>query len=304
MAHTPDRCEHDGIKWFPRVTVEKYSPDQSAWADRRLHDELSWGRRLLVARLGARVPRLHGDWLREVFREPEDGFAYAEGNSLVNNGLDALGNLVVGSGTPQSFAPGGVIHAICGVGDNAGAFVVTSPALLGDGSTSHAFYQAMDATYPAVDGTTHGQLNGQSTFISTSANFATGWVEWCWATSTVAIGASTGGTLATLTAGTEVLFNRWTGTTLGTKGAGATWVFSTTISFSLSQVRGIIRTIVSDKNEDCHLAADAEILEEAALIIARSFKPESLVRWFIMGLLVRSLTKYAESLRGRGVSRG
>ena len=56
MAHTPVRCEHDSVKWFPRVTVEKYSPDQSAWAQRRLHEELSWGRRLLVETLGIRVP--------------------------------------------------------------------------------------------------------------------------------------------------------------------------------------------------------------------------------------------------------
>ena len=64
MAHSLDRCEHDSVKWFPRVTVEKYSPDQSAYAERKLHEELSWGRRLLVDRLGIRVPRLHGDWLR------------------------------------------------------------------------------------------------------------------------------------------------------------------------------------------------------------------------------------------------
>ena len=233
MAHTPDRCEHDGIKWFPRVTIEKYSPDQSAWAQRKLLGELSWGRRLLVSRFSSRftsvrVPRLHGDWLREVFGEPEDGYAYCQGNSLVNGGLDALGNLLVGTGTPQALVAG---KAICGVGSNGAAFAVTQAALSGDGSTSTAWYQAMDATYPHVDGTTHGQLDGQSTFISTSANFATGWVEWCWASATTAVGGTTGGTLAGLS-GTTVMLNRWTGTTLGTKGAGATWIFSSTVSFS------------------------------------------------------------------------
>jgi len=228
MAHTPVRCEHDSIKWYPRVTVEKYSPDQTAWAQRRLHDELSWGRRLLVETLGIRVPELHGDWLREVFREPEDGYAYCEGNSLVNGGLDALGNLLAGTGTPQALVAG---KAICGVGSNAAAFAVTQAALSGDGSTSTAWYQAMDATYPHVDGTTHGQLDGQSTFIGTSANFATGWVEWCWASATTTVGGVTGGTLAGLS-GTCVMLNRWTGTTLGTKGAGATWIFSSTVTFS------------------------------------------------------------------------
>ena len=221
MAHTPDRCEHDGIKWYPRVTVEKYSPDQTEWAERKLHGELSWGRRLLVSRFGVRVPKLHGDWLREVFREPEDGYAYCQGNSLVNGGLDALAGLVIGSGTPQSFAPAGVIHAICGVGTGTTAWAATQAALASDG-TANAFYQAMDATYPHVDGTTHGQLDGQSTFISTSANF--NWQEWCWASGTTAIGGASGTTLVGLS-GTTVMFNRWTGTTLGTKGAGATWIF-------------------------------------------------------------------------------
>jgi len=234
MAHTPVRCEHDGIKWFPRVTVEKYSPDQSAWAERKLHAELSWGRRLLVSRFSSRftsvrVPRLHGDWLREVFGEPEDGYSYCQGNNLVNGGLDALGTLLLGTGGQAlTTSP---MHAVCGVGSNAAAFAAGQAALSGDGSTSTAWYQAMDATYPHVDGTTHGQLDGQSTFISTSANFATGWVEWCWASVSTAITSATGGTLASLS-GTAVMLNRWTGTTLGTKGAGATWIFSSTVSFS------------------------------------------------------------------------
>ena len=162
------------IKWYPRVTVEKYSPDQSAWAQRRLHGELSWGRRLLVETLGIRVPRLHGDWLRETFGEPEDGYAYCQGNSLVNGGLDALAGLVINAGGKQPLANA---NAICGVGANAAGFAATQAALSGDGSTTTAWYQVMDTGYPAVDGTMHGQLDGQSTFISTSANF--NWVEWC-----------------------------------------------------------------------------------------------------------------------------
>jgi hypothetical protein len=233
MSRTPARCEHDGIKWFPRVTVEKYSPDQSAWAERKLHNELSWGRRLLVETLGVRVPRLHGDWLREVFREPEDGFAHCQGNSLVNGGLDKLTGLLVAS-SPVSLMPNA--QAICGVGTDSTATVPTQTHLApvtGEGAAA-TFYQQMDATYPLADGTTHGQLDGQATFVSTSANFASGWVEWCWA-STTAGAITAGNTLSGLSSGTETMFNRWTGTTLGTKGAGATWVFSTTISFSLGR---------------------------------------------------------------------
>ena len=155
MAHTLDRCEHDSIRWFPRAAVEKYSPDQTVYAERRLHDELSWGRRLLVTRFGARVPRLHGDWLREVFREPEDGYAYAEGNSLVNGGLDALTSLLLGSGG-QSLIPLGTSHTIIGAGTGTGATTVGMTALQSD-NTANAWYQAADAPYPKADGTTHGQ---------------------------------------------------------------------------------------------------------------------------------------------------
>ena len=225
MAHTLDRCEHDSIKWFPRVTVEKYSPDQSALAERKLHEELSWGRRLLVDRFGIRVPRLHGDWLRETFGEPEDGYARCEGNSLVNGGLDKLTAILVAS-LPTSLLPNA--QAICGVGSNAGGMVATSTALLSDGGS--AWYRQMDTSYPAVDGSTHGQLDAQCTFGSTEAN-GWSWVEWCWA-STTAGAISAGASLSGLSSGTETMFNRWSGTTLGQKGAGATWVFSSTVTFS------------------------------------------------------------------------
>jgi hypothetical protein len=240
MAHALDRCEHDSIKWFPRATLEKYSPDQSEFAERKLHGELSWGRRMLISRRGIWVPRMHGDWLREMFAEPEDGYAYTEGNSLVNGGLAALTSLLLGSGG-QSFIPGGTSHAIIGAGTGTSATTAGMTALQSD-NTANAWYQASDATYPHVDGTTVGQLDGQVTVTSTNGNFASGWTEWCWATGTSATGSVTGTTLASLS-GTTVMFNRWTGTSLGVKGAGATWVFSCTISFSLSQLGAVIRTL-------------------------------------------------------------
>lgn len=240
MAHTLDRCEHDSIKWFPRGTVEKYSPDQSAWAESRLAGQLSWRRRPLVVRFGldrllgrpVQVARLHGDWLRDLFPAgPELGYGYTEGNSLVNGGLDALANLLVTTGTPQALTN---THTIVGVGSGTTAAAPTQTALAADGTTPNgttgAWYQATDTGYPQVDGSVHGQLDGQTTVTGSNGNL--NWQEWCWASSTVAIGASTGSTLASVTAGTEVMFNRWTGTSLGTKGSGATWVFSTTVTFS------------------------------------------------------------------------
>lgn len=245
MSHTPVRCEHDSIKWFPRGTVEKYSPDQSAFAEARLAEQLSWRRRPLVARFGLDrlllgrpvvVARLHGDWLRDLFPAgPELGYGYTVGNSLVNGGLDALTGLLTGTGSKQALTGGATPQVVCGVGSGTNATTATMTALQLDGTAANgstgAFYQSMDANYPAVDGTVHGQLDGQATVTGSNGNL--NWQEWCWASSTVAVGATTGATLANVPAtGTKVMFNRWTGTSLGTKGSGATWVFSTTITFS------------------------------------------------------------------------
>jgi hypothetical protein len=228
VSDTATRCDHEGIKEFPRVTIEKYSPDQTAWAERRLHEELSWGRRLLVSRFGARVPRLHGDWLREVFAEPEDGYAYAEGNQMVTNGLENLVYLLLGTtasggfGRQMTNAQSGV-----GVGATATAATYADTHLGADGGS--AYYQQMDATYPSYAGSgtaNGGQINGQSTFASGNGNFA--WNEWCWFTFTSTITA--GATLASVASNTN-MFNHKIAS-LGTKGSGASWVFSTTCTFS------------------------------------------------------------------------
>lgn len=249
MSHTPVRCEHDGIKEFPVGTVEKYSPDQSAWAERKLREELSWGRRLLVSRFGLErvpgigilVPLLHGDWLREVFREPEDGFAHCEGNIMVTTGLQNLGYLLIGTaasganGRPLAVSNGTAGGAICGVGidtsSTAAAVGDTRLNISGTETSTATWYQIMDSTYPTLSGTgvaNGGQLNGQSTYGTGNANFA--WNEWCWAS--CASGTITAGAVLASVATNVAMLNHWTGTSLGTKGSGATWVFSTTITFS------------------------------------------------------------------------
>ena len=204
MSETAVKCEHEGIHWYPRVTIEKYSPDQTAYAERQLDEAMSWGRRLLVKRLGIRVPQLHGDVLREMFPGgPEDGYAYDEGNILVNNGLTTLVYLLFGAtasgGFGQPLMSGGsgtnlvtsaTQHTGIGVGATATAAAVTDTALGANGGS--AWYQAMDAGYPSWQGSgTPGQINGQVTVASGNGNFA--WNEWCWFTSTTAIGSSTRG---------------------------------------------------------------------------------------------------------------
>lgn len=244
MSDTLEKCQHEGLHWYPEVRVEKYSPDQTAFAQRRLVDELSWGRRVLVAKLGIRVPRLHGDYLRELFPAgPEDGIAYAAGNQLVNNGLTTIAYLLFGAtasgGFGQGLMTGGsgsnlvtsaTQHTGVGVGSSSTAFAATQTALQGDGSTTTAYYEVMDSGFPSWQGSgTPGQLNGQATFSTSNANFA--WNEWCWFTSTTAVGSWTaGGTLASVGSNTN-MWNRKV-TSLGTKASGASWVFTQTITFS------------------------------------------------------------------------
>jgi hypothetical protein len=250
-------AEH--VLWHPHVTVEKYSRDQTAWANFRLCSLAETGRRpeLNQVILGdhratvrshrdvGTVAELHGDWLRELFPGgPEDGYAHADGNVLTNNGLTVLIKLLTGAGG-TSFYPlaptsGASVTAVVGVGTNAGGTgaQATHPCTdthLTDDGTANAYYQGMDSTYPTL--TTPATVNGQSTFASAIANFQ--WNEWCWATGPTGT-ATAGTTLASVwsTSTATFMLNHKTnlfsggGATLGVKGAGASWVFSTTLVFS------------------------------------------------------------------------
>jgi hypothetical protein len=214
----------EGIRWYPRVTVARYSIEQTRWAQRHLF-----------------VRRLHGDVLRKLFPSgPEDGYARDEGNQMVNGGLTNLINLVTGAtpagsnGRPFSLGVGGGLagSACIGVGtDTATAFALTQTHLAnasGEGS-SNSWYQSMDTGYPTLS--TPATINGQSTFQAGNANFI--WGEWCWVSGA---GIPTAGAvLASVyaTAGSGAMWNRKIPAgTLGTKASGAAWVFQTTVAFS------------------------------------------------------------------------
>jgi len=241
MSQTLEKCQHEGLHWYPVVTVEKYSIDQTDYAQRQLDAALSWGRQVPVNKLGITVPRLHGDYLRELFAEPEDGYAHAEGNQLVNNGLTTIAYLLFGAtasgGFGQGLQTGGsgtnlitsaTQHTGVGVGDSSTAFAASQTTLVANGA--NAWYEVMDSTYPQWQGSgTPGQLNGQATFGTSNGNFA--WNEWCWFTSTTAVGSWTSSaTLASVGSNTN-MWNRKV-TSLGTKASGASWVFTQTVTFS------------------------------------------------------------------------
>jgi len=239
------RCA-GGVKWFPRITVEKYSIDQAAFAQRKFDDLTSMGRRPWVERFGLdrlrhaspfAVNMLHGDWLRQLFAEPEDGYAYDSGNSMVLTGLQTIQYLLTSgrlSGTWSAnpmqnplgtSGTGGLV----GVGTGTVAWVNTQTALEAD-NTANAWYQVFDPGYPVTTAGT-GTISGQMTATTSNANFA--WNEWCWATGSGAVTAGTQLSKVYATAASYAMLNwKVPATSLGSKASGASWVFTQTITFS------------------------------------------------------------------------
>jgi hypothetical protein len=225
------------LKWYPYVVVERYSPDQTAWAQRKLESSLSWGRYVLLHMLGIGTYRLHGDWLRELFREPEDGYACDEGNICVSGGLASFTQLLLGvaqSGTVRAMTNA---QTCIGVGSGATPATVADAHLGADGTTPNgttgAYYQQCDSGYPAWAGAgtlNGGQVNGQCTFAQGNANSV--WAEWCYAVGSGTI--TPGSTLAGVFSGGGFMVSHKvpTPSPLGTKAAGAAWVFTNSLTFS------------------------------------------------------------------------
>ncbi len=202
----------DGIKWTPSVRVLKYSQDQTDF---------------VAAKLGILTPV--GDDLKKFCAEPEDGIAYSEGNLLTTAGLTAITALLIGTTPTTGKYPlalsSGTSYSACGVGSSSTAATVADLHLGGDGSTTTAYYQAMDSGYPTASA---GVITGQCSYATGNANFA--WNEWCFASGTATITA--GGTLASIysTAGSYAMWNHKI-QSLGTKSSG-TWVLVSTLTLA------------------------------------------------------------------------
>lgn len=221
----------DGVRWHPRVRIERYSTDQAAYADRLLRRAAAWGHRLSIPRLGITTGRIHGDLLRLICGDPEDGVFTAEGNLCTVGGLAAIAALVTGA-PAQPLSPG---HTIAGVGAGDTEASPHQNRLAGDGDAASAHYQGMDATYPSVEPPPAvGVVTGQVTVAG--AHAAWPWLEWCWASATDRLTpAVTGAELATLTGGTQVMHNRKVfgpADRPGDRRPGTAWVFTSEIEFS------------------------------------------------------------------------
>jgi hypothetical protein len=183
--------------WDACARVAKYSPDQVAWATRKMGYEPQ-GHRLSL-----------------LFRDPEDGVTEEPGNLMVTAGLNLLTSLLEGgAGTPFAHA-----DAIVGVGAGSTGALVGDTAL-GDDNTSNAYYQQADSSYPTQS---NGTITCNCTFASGNANFA--WQEWCLATGSGGITA--GDHLSAVATGVVMLNHKVT--SLGTKVSGASWVATLTI---------------------------------------------------------------------------
>lgn len=194
----------DGLNWLAHAHVDKFSPDQVSWVQ---------GKTGLVEPKGATFFQLG--------LEPEDGSVEAAGNLLVTTGLNRITNLIIGGGG----AAFNNAQAITGVGSSSTAAAVGNTALGGDGSTTTAYYQGADATYPQQS---NGVITNVNTFGTSNANFA--WNEWAWGIATGTI--TPGGTFASVGTSPVLLNRKVPASSLGTKASGAVWVLTTTVTLS------------------------------------------------------------------------
>ena len=192
----------DGIKWEPHARVEKYSPEVV---------------RELTEFLGYEPDS--ADFAR--LSITPQAVTEVSGNLLTTAGLSRITSLIIGGGgTAFSSA-----NSAIGVGNSSTAATVADVAL-GANATANARYNATDATYPSAS---NGVITAVATFDTGEANFA--WNEWCWVAAAATI--TEGTTIASLssTGTAEVMLNRKVAS-MGTKAAGATWVFTTTVTLS------------------------------------------------------------------------
>jgi hypothetical protein len=233
----------EGAVGFSIAHVEKYSPEQTAWATERFHTEKAW-RRGKKVNAGAMIRRLRFgemqltgmDFERYFPGGPEEGEDTRTGNIFVSAGLTNLISLWLGlTGTavnPLHDGVGGT--SVVGMGTGTTAAATTDTVLLGN-NTAGAWYQAFDASSFGTT-TQPGVLIGTCTVASANANFA--WNEWCWATGSgvVTPGSNLSNTtlLPFTTANSFAMVNHKTSVALGTKASGSSWVFSTTFTISLS----------------------------------------------------------------------
>jgi hypothetical protein len=187
----------DSVTWASSTLVEKFSPDQTAYAETLL----------------GRAPS--GDELRALCGEPEDGVHEdATSNLLTTAGLSRLTSLLIGAGGQALTATATRL----GVGDSSTAATVADTDLGAAAGSAHRQFYVMDSTYPTQSA---GVLTCKSTFASADATFA--WAEWLIDVGTPTV--SNGTTVNALALNHKI-------SSLGTKASGAAWALTATVTIS------------------------------------------------------------------------
>lgn len=196
----------ESVKWTPVARIDKYSPE--------VVDELT---RILGYEPTA------SDFQR--FNADPYAVTEVEGNQLVAGGLAMITSALT-NGSFDPLTPTASGRAFVGVGDSSTLATNSQSDLQ---ASTNKYYNTFDTSgiTRVTTNVTNDSIQGVSTFGSSVANFA--WNEWAWFTTTT--GTITPGTGINVSSGTETMWNRKVAS-MGTKASGASWVFTTKVTFS------------------------------------------------------------------------
>ena len=196
--------DRDSITWHAHARVDKFTAEQEAEA-------------LVIAEREG-IP-VHVALFRmfDPFEVVEE-----EGNLLTRLGLHRLWDRFIGTASNQALD---ATHTRIGVGDGVTAAATTDTDLGAVAGSTHRWFQLVGGVATIGAGASSGVLTVVATFGTADGNFA--WNEWG-----IDGGTASGNTVTADTNTTPGLINHKVPSTLGTKTAAATWVFTVTITIA------------------------------------------------------------------------
>jgi hypothetical protein len=198
-AYLKGTADHIPVQWVSAGIVEKWDPDQVAFAQRELGSEVS----------REDLYRIIGE--PEITEDPPS-------NLLLNAGITRMLNLLIGTASLGVYSNA---KSRVGVGNSATAESASQTDLQASAGASNRYYQAVNGSYPSVSSQT---LTAQSTFATGDGNFV--WAEWG-----IDGGGASSAVVGTFNTTDCGLLNRKVAA-LGTKASGASWTLTVTITIS------------------------------------------------------------------------
>lgn len=152
--------------------------------------------------------------------KPEFDELWSDYNQLLNNGINRMVNLTIGTGSIAAYTNA---TSRIGTGNGVTAVAATDTDMSAAAGAANRWYQAMDATFQSVTAQT---ITFKSTFASADGNYA--WNEWG-----VDGGGASSAVVGTNGTTTAALLNRVKpASSLGTKASGSSWALTVTITIS------------------------------------------------------------------------